>query len=414
MRLLVVILLFLGVKVNAQTFDSAYKPLQSNSIIQDRNFYFFTLMEKLPEVNTALNKHPELNKIWLSKTNALKNAALTCNEDASCHAKYLSWSKSEIDTIALILKEVYSKELSLKNLISQHLKRSGYFIKYESLPDTAILSNSWKDAAQGINNIIGIYGLGTKTKYPSIDSASYDVKSIVYRKNINIVVKTLLETAEKDQLFYYYSLQFALSLLDINMRDEAGRFEPLATFNKPALAYLKTIRWQDFKYSAILIPGAGPDISTAAIDPWVKSRIQLAVNVFRKGNAPVFIVSGGYVKPFQTPYCEALEMKKYLMGSFQIPDSLIIIEPYARHTTTNIRNASRLLFKYGFPVDKAALIISDQYQTITIQSNKFELRCLAELGYYPFSKIEMVNSFSTLFFPSIYSLHIDAIDPLDP
>jgi hypothetical protein len=62
----------------------------------------------------------------------------------------------------------------------------------------------------------------------------------------------------------------------------------------------------------------------------------------------------------QTPFNEAIEMKKYVMEKFKIPEKSILVEPYARHTTTNFRNTARLVFRYGIPADLKALVTSSE------------------------------------------------------
>ena len=63
---------------------------------------------------------------------------------------------------------------------------------------------------------------------------------------------------------------------------------------------------------------------------------------------PFIIVSGGRVHPFKTQYIEAVEMKHYMIDVLGIPTSAIIIDPFARHTTTNVRNAGHMIMDYGF------------------------------------------------------------------
>ena len=65
-------------------------------------------------------------------------------------------------------------------------------------------------------------------------------------------------------------------------------------------------------------------------------------------------MSGGFVHPAQTPYAEAIEMKKALIADFSIPQEAILVDPHARHTTTNMRNAARLLYRYAIPFESVA------------------------------------------------------------
>jgi len=85
----------------------------------------------------------------------------------------------------------------------------------------------------------------------------------------------------------------------------------------------------------------------------------------------------------KTPFCEAIEMKQALMAEYGIPADAILIDPHARHTTTNIRNAARLLYCYGFPFEKTALITTDQGQSASIEAPTFAQCCINERGYLP-------------------------------
>lgn len=399
----------------AQTYTPGYKAVRSGSYVRDKNFYLLTLFSQLPRVNAVISNDSTFKSLLLQKTAALKKAASECKENPGCHVAALRWTASDMDRVSSELIKLYHQRAAIKELVNQHLLPSGYYVKYESLKPDSLLSSAWKDIAKAINRIMDVYALGIKPKYAVLDSASYDVNTLVYRQNINIVVNTLDDLAANDvQQFYDPALHFSLDLLEINMRNEADRFEPNEQVNASAIKYLKTIQWHKYPYAAILVPGAGPDITSARIDPWAISRLRIAVARYKKGLAPVFIVSGGFVKPFQPPYAEGNEMKRYLIEHMGIPAEAIILEPYARHTTTNIRNASRLIYRYRIPAQKKALIISDQYQTHTIQSDKFRQRCLDELGYLPFTFLAGKGKTDTEFVPALTSLHLDALDPLDP
>lgn len=100
----------------------------------------------------------------------------------------------------------------------------------------------------------------------------------------------------------------------------------------------------------ILVPGYGNRQSTnpVAVHGEAKKRLKLAVTFFLQNPShSFFILSGGNVWPRGTPYNEALEMKKYLMSHYKIPEEKILIEPYARNSVTNLRNVGRLLIAMG-------------------------------------------------------------------
>jgi len=232
----------------------------------------------------------------------------------------------------------------------------------------------------------------------------------------------LLEN-KMDSLFFTPSLFLALKLMAINGRDDPdsyrGRFEPLQDgINKAACAKITTTKFSDFKYSAILIPGSGPNDTTTALSNVGKMRCDTAAMRFNndKWLAPFIIVSGGYVHPYGTKHCEALEMKNYLMTQYHIPDSAIIAEPDARHTTTNIRNANRLIIRYGIPFVKPVLVISTPWhiEYLTGAGSLFFQRNMNELGYLPFGQMAYIPVSMASYIPSLLSLQMNPEDPLDP
>ena len=107
-------------------------------------------------------------------------------------------------------------------------------------------------------------------------------------------------------------------------------------------------------------------------------------------------------------------MKKYVMEKFRIPAENILIDPFARHTTTNFRNAARLAFRYGVPADRTALVTSSEAHIEIVTKEGFRIRCLTELGYFPLESISWVSPIAAEFKPSVNSLFLDANDPLDP
>ncbi len=243
----------------------------------------------------------------------------------------------------------------------------------------------------------------------------FEVKSDNYKRLINITTNVLNDQANEFELFFQPTLRFGLSLLEINRRDEAGRLEPLHLGeNQAAVRRIPTIRCQDFPYSTIIVPGSGTDRLTLNLSPWATMRLRLAVKRYREKKAPFILVSGGYVHPNQTPYCEAIEMKKSLIADFGIPAEAILIDLHARHTTTNLRNAARLIYRYGMPFEKPALITTDNYQSQYIESAVFTKRCELEMNHQPHKILKRLNPFDLECLLQLDALHADAIDPLDP
>ena len=200
----------------------------------------------------------------------------------------------------------------------------------------------------------------------------------------------------------------------MNEREQAADFEPMTeTENKAAYQRVKTIKWDAFKYSVIVVPGAGPDIPTVALSAEGMLRCRLAAIQYRKGMAPYILVSGGKVHPYKTKYCEATEMKKFLIDKLKIPENAIIIDPHARHTTTNMRNAARLIYRYGIPFNKPGISCTTRGQSNMIGVTLID-RCLKELHEAPYRNGLRLSETEIEFYPLLEALHINPTEPIDP
>ncbi len=163
-----------------------------------------------------------------------------------------------------------------------------------------------------------------------------------------------------------------------------------------------------------MVPGSGPELTTTPLSPLNKMRLDIVAARYRTNWAPFIVVSGGYCYPFRGPYAEAVEMKRYLMQCWNLPESAIIIDPHARHTTTNFRNANRLLIRYGVPTDKKCVMVSTKSQTDYVDNAAFDVRNQRELGYLPYRDKHRISPHDVEFYPTLESLHLDPYDPLDP
>jgi len=287
--------------------------------------------------------------------------------------------------------------------------------RYQDFSSGDLLARAWSDCARGINHAIDIYGLGKPPRYPQIDAITYDPKADSWRRIVQHLVALIEDDRPSLDLPWSGSLRFALELMAFNHRDEAGRFEPLeAGENAAAFRRVKSIDWNRYPYSVIVVPGSGNDRPGVRFSPNGMIRDEIAVKRFREGKAPFLLVSGGFVHPGQTEFCEAIEMKRDLMTRFGISEDAIIVDPHARHTTTNLRNAARLLYRYGIPFDRKALVTSDPSQSQYIEAAGFAKRCTEELGYMPVRLLGRKSAFDLEFLPLADSLQADAIDPLDP
>lgn len=391
--------------------DPAKAPLPLRSPVQDKNFYLLSLLERFP----AALRDNDLTTLLTDKVAALQKATTTCALDCACFASAMRFSDAEVAQVADDLRRLYRTSNAMRELVDGPLRTSGTYRLDESKGGDELLAAAWLEAASGINNIIDIYGTGKAPKYPQIDSVSFDVKSQAYGQLVHTAGEDLDEQRPALRLFFQPSLRFALYLLEINNRDEAGRFEPLQKReNVAAIRRLHTIRWKDYPYSSILVPGYGPELAGWSLAPQSRLRAEIAARRFKERRAPLIIVSGGYVHPNQTAYCEAVEMKKSLIRDFNVPADAIIIEPHARHTTTNLRNAARLIYRYGIPFERKVLVTTDSFQSAYIESDGFARRCDQELRYQPANVLARISPFDLEITNRIESLQINPMDPLDP
>jgi hypothetical protein len=412
LRLRFGLVLLIGCAALAQLQEPTRAPLRLESPLQDKNFYLFSLMERSPGVRSALKKNSVLARIAAGRTAALNEVSSSCKTEVDCSAAFL-WSDEQLAEVSQALAALYRQSPDVRAWADGELRASGAY-----LPDTGgpeLLQHAWTASIRGVNRVIDVYGQGKAPRYPAIDSVTYDPKSQSYRRVIQSAVAILADDREGADLFFEPSLRFALELLLLNHRDEAARYEPMETGeNHAAYARIQALDWNRYPYSAIVVPGAGNDRPGVRLSPSGMLRDEIAARRFHQGKAPFLIVSGGYVHPAQTEFSEAIEMKRDLMARLGVPPDAILVDPQARHTTTNMRNAARLIYRYGMPFDKKALVTTDPNQSRYMETRTLETRCVEELGYCPYKLLRRTSAFDLEFLPLVESLRLDPQDPLDP
>jgi len=392
-----------------------YRPIASASLVQDKDFYLLTLLEGLPRARAAILADPALQAEAQARRAAVAAARRACEGDPDCLVEAYLWSDEATARVGRALLARLSAAGLIDEIVERHMRPSGRFARYAAMSDAGLLAQAWADAAAGMNHILRVWGLGEAPLYPLIDSRSYPPGDRMWKDAVGDQIDVALETSGADDLFFSLPLRAALDMLDMNDRDEPARLEPLsAGENASAMAFARTIDWRAWSYPAMLIPGRSPTLADNPLSPEAKMKMRLAARRYAQGVAPLIIVSGGYVSPSQTRFAEALEMKRSLMTVYGIPERAILVDPYARHTTTNLRNAARLLFEAGAPLDRPILVTTTAYQSRYIEAPPFQARCLRELGYPCFSDLERLSMFDTSLRLPPVSLHRDARDPLDP
>lgn len=264
----------------------------------------------------------------------------------------------------------------------------------------------------GLNKVIAVYAQGVAPAYPLIDGPG------VTGAALTTLVATALASADtlraEADSAHDPGLALALTLLDSADRLEAVHFGPLAAQeNAAAFRHARTVAWSRYKYSAIIVPGIGPEDLTTPLSAAGKLNVHMAAARYHAGLAPFIILSGSAVHPRGTRFFEAIEMRRALIERYGVPAEALVVDPYARHTTTNVRNAARLLAAMNAP-SKPALVVTNVGQASYIAGPAFAERNQRELGYQP-AEIKAQRSPNEVeILPRRTGLFIDPADPLDP
>lgn len=392
----------------AKTIASSYTSLQQ--VQMRKSFYLLYLLERTGPVHNAIVKNTVFNKIARDRQTRLTTAYNQCG-DAACIGKALEWTADEIQEAGEEFKRLALTDSDVAETV-ERLKIVDRYPVYNENADTAFIRKAWEDVAAGINHICRVYLQGIPPRYPKIDSISFRPADQAFVRQVKTAVQQILPVGAGNA-FYRQPLLGSLKALEINGRDEATRYEPLyKDQNAAPFAKSRRTNWNAYRFSTILVPGSGPGKSGRSIDSMGMFRCKLAAEQYEKKVAPFIIVSGGHVHPYKTPFCEAIEMKKYMVSKLGIPDSAVIIEPHARHTTTNIRNAVRLIYLFNMPAAKPMLIVSDSFQSLAIE--KMPARFINEIGYLPYTGLERKAPTENIIMPDLKAWQQDPEDPLDP
>ena len=410
------LLMICGNLLAGQLPDPKYSLVKAESYVQSKNYYLLTLFERLPEVSKLLSNDPELSKIADAKRDFLTSTLKNCGNKVSCYLENIRFTNSEIQSIGDRLVTLYASKPELKTLVQNHLIPSGCYFLFSNLAPQEMLRKAWEQDAKAVNFAIDVYGARSrKPNYPSIDSISFDIHSKDYPIVLYDCSNAVLEDVKNSRLFFMPTMDYAIREIEINDRNRAADYEPMEKkCNKLAFEKVKTTHWADWKYSLILVPGEGPEIREEPLSPIGMMRCRVAAYRWKEKMAPFIMVSGGKAHPYKTKFCEAEEMKKYLIETMHIPENVIFMEPHARHTTTNIRNCVRLMFRYGFPMDKTCITSTDKDQSYYITDKEMQDRCVEELGYSPYKSGTRLSETAAEFNPRISALQIDPDEPMDP
>jgi hypothetical protein len=371
---------------------------QSTSIQQDKAFFLATLLSADPALVAGLAADPALSAISQAREDAFRAAPDTCAADVACHAAALQWSETDTQSAAAALTAHLDSTGKLAPFAAD-MRASGRFALHATLADHQLVDTAFRDLVTALGKTFS------------------DEAGSLGGNGIQSVVDSVAAAHPEPLLFFEPLLLVDLAALTADERDEAARYEPLAEGeNAAAVAHIPSIEWPDYPFTVIVVPGLGPTKPDVPLSAGGQARCDLAAQRFAAGIAPLIALSGGHVHPDRTPYSEAIEMKKYLLAAHGIPEEALLVDPHARHTTTNLRNVTRLLYRYGVPTDRAALVTTDFGQSLYIAywDGMFGPRCEEELGYLPWQSLVPLSQNDTCWRPTAISLHADGRDRLDP
>lgn len=382
------------------------------SHLRKSNFYLLDALTHEDEVAEIIAKNPLFTTIAQNKQEKIQASFQEPLSLEKLIGAYL-FSENDIRQSADELVGLLKKEGALRDFFGE-LRASGKYQNFHHFTDEEFARRAWELCLTGLNYTLTVYGLGEAPRYDKIDAVSYDVHSEFFVNSAFSWATTLRAPAKKEPLFFEHALEFASSLLYMNHRDEAVRYEPLHQHNLQAIDKAKKADLRRYPYSSIIVLGNGPENYTDRLSALGKLNLYLGVREYLAGKAPFIIVSGGHVHPNRTPFCEAIEMRKELMEVYLVPEESIIIEPYARHTTTNLRNAARLMLQYGIDVTKNSLVVTNYGHSKYTSSALFEKRCREELGYLPGTIRALSEGGLLEFLPNALVTHQNPLEPLDP
>ena len=183
--------------------------------------------------------------------------------------------------------------------------------------------------------------------------------------------------------------------------------------NAAALRLAREQTWQTYAFDVLIVPGyvaldATEPVRLTAI---ARERLELALSDYERAVAPFILTTGGNVHPGGTPFNEALEMKRYLLAR-GVPEARLLLEPCARHSHTNLRNAGRLMLRSGL---SRGVIVTSYDQAMYFghpRTSSFDGRCMSDLGYLV-GALQQIDDHRVAFQPNgrTFDRGADMLDP---
>lgn len=406
----------IGVKIG---FDSTYVPISTENKLQDKLFYLLTVIQKSDYV--GITEQAEFKTLRERYISLFAEVSKSTSLSVAVRQKFLI-SRTECETLKRGFVRAYNSDVLMRTIVKKELLPSGNWeMYYAGTADTTFLKLVVGQTVAAIDTIINQYLVGTKSQYPEDGPSDSNGPKNLYTTDYVLQFLSTINSIDKNSTSALnLPIATALSLLTMNNRNEAARYEPLAAGeNKAVLANLKNITWKNYTYACLIVPGDSPNTPGDAINlsESAKKRLQYTADAYNEGLAPIIILSGGGTYPYYPPtqFSEGIEMKKYMIEKYSIPENVILLDPCAKHTMTNLRNAVRLIFRNNIPYRKKSLIITTKGQNDIIVSSSFTTQCYSALGYMPGILGNRIADVRLEFTPNnVCALSVYATDPCDP
>lgn len=413
-RPMIGLLLAVAVPAAAEAMDPPGYSAPFADTLETLNFPLLGLLRTAPGWATDLRSDTALVALAAQRAERVRLAS-ACTAKPACLADAWLWTADDIAVVDATLRRIAAQPGRARDLAATHMRPSARFARHASLADPALIAAAWADTAAGMNNVISVYAKGLPPRYPVIDSTIFDTKDARFAAVLDAHGQVTTAGVRSDAQVFDAPARYAIGLLRMNERTDAAAYRALlAETNAAAAALAATTRWSDYRYPALLVFGHGPEDAQSRTGVMGHIRMARAADLFAAGLAPFIVVSGGNVHPNRTPFNEAVEMKRILIEQHNIPADRILIEPHARHTTTNLRNCARLLFAAGLPTDRPSLIVTDPMTAMYIGSEMLMTRTVQETGVKPGRVSAADTAFAFEFLPDRMAFHVEPMDPLDP
>lgn len=200
-----------------------------------------------------------------------------------------------------------------------------------------------------------------------------------------------------------------------NLAHDHGKVIDIEKENHQVSRVLLALKEEKIKdHILLIVPGHASDKQKedTPLDKTTLKRLEIAHRIYKRDNYAAILVSGGNIHPKGTPHNEAYEMKKYLMKNYKVPEYRIAIEPFARNSVTNLRNAGRFMLSHG--IEKSLIVTTNAQNYYYAFSNVSSLdsRSIKLLGY-KVGNFKLLEKNATEFKVSKSVLGVGK-DPLDP